>query len=128
MDLEELKKQAYHSILLYSIVADAPRMLHVPDAINAAIDGDMELLKDDLNVLMIECLQDLPEYLMSKLNGNDNWKKSIRKKIKSIKSFGVARKNEYIDICNDILDVLIESGINHIPKLRKLDDSKNIRE
>ena len=126
MDFENLKRHAYHSLMLYSIVADAPRFLHIPDMINAALDGDMDLLKKDFETVMISCLTDLPKYLLAKVNDNNgtnnimSWKDEINKKIENLNTENsVEFKNGLIDLINEIIIKLQEQG-SSLPVLRKL--------
>lgn len=115
MDTDVLKKEAYHSLGVYALIAGLPRLFHIPDAINAAIEGDKETLEKDLRTIMVDCVFDLPEFLLSKIDGNEVWKDEIRSRVRVAKDRmdPLESKKECIKVLNDILDKLEEPRIKN---------------
>lgn len=118
-NLEETKSQAFHSLALYGLLGGMPRFLKFPDVIDSALSGDKELLKRDLEELMIDCVVDIPNVLLmvlGNLGDHSKFKLVCEKNLKEALKLDskIAIKNRCIDIINEILEKM------HQPPVSKL--------
>lgn len=118
-NLEELTRQAYHSLAIYSVIAGMPNYLKIPDIVDSAMSRNRRQLIKDLEYLMMKCVLDLCDSLVEKVTDKvlkDTIKDDIikqKKKIASVKS-----KNSAIKILKKILENLqMNYNIEPLPEL-----------
>lgn len=117
-NLEELIRQAYHSLAIYSVVAGMPNYLKIPDIVDSAMSKNKKQLVNDLEYLMIRCVSDLCDLLVDKIT-DKAFKNEIKSKLakQKKKSASIKSKNTLIRILNSILENLnIKFDIKPLPE------------
>jgi len=102
---QRLQKEAYHSLATYAMLAGIPRVLHMPDVVNAALAGDFDQVNKDLGFLMTQPLLDLPMFLMIGVS-DDKFAEYVTRELEMVR-------------CNDDPYVVKDSCINLINYILK---------
>lgn len=100
-----LWQELCNSMMIYSMVAGVPRMLHIPDIVKSAYDRDDKQLTEDLENLIRNALQDSTELLIENIKDE-----ALRSKL--IKSMATLKaiKDPLIfkDKCTDFIGYLLD--------------------
>ena len=117
--LEELTRQAYHSLAIYSVIGGLPNYLKIPDIVDSAMSRNRKQLVKDLENLMMKCIIDLCDLLLDKVV-DKKFKELVEQEIlkQKKKSASVKAKNSAIKILNTLLEHLnLANDIKPLPEL-----------